>query len=187
VLNGIDLSCYSNRTEWVSVRKCPYDHWLTNKAFFSAITVINITQSFTYKMVAKVDWHGYGTKLCHCHPMYINSSVFAVVSCMPNKHAGHTVMIPAEIAQTPSMLCMWCRLKWQYNSVKYSVSTSYIRRCQRTTVINVSLQWHSFWYMICNHAGSLTRSHCNFGYQFMTMTDKHEVACLHNHNCSSVL
>ena len=25
------LSCYSNRIESVSLRKCPYDHWLTNK------------------------------------------------------------------------------------------------------------------------------------------------------------
>ena len=25
-LNGEDLSCYSNKTESVSLRKCPYDH-----------------------------------------------------------------------------------------------------------------------------------------------------------------
>ena len=30
----------------VNLRKCPYDHWLTNKAYLSAITVTNISQSF---------------------------------------------------------------------------------------------------------------------------------------------
>jgi len=25
---------------------------------------------FTYKMAAKINWHRYGTKLRHCHPMY---------------------------------------------------------------------------------------------------------------------
>ena len=32
--------------------------------------VTNISQSFTYKMTAKINWHRYGTKLLHCHPMY---------------------------------------------------------------------------------------------------------------------
>jgi len=41
-----------------------------NKANLSAITVTNISQSFTYKMAAKNNWHRYGTKLRHCHPVY---------------------------------------------------------------------------------------------------------------------
>jgi len=44
-LNGEDLSRYSNKIELVSLRKCPYDHWLTNEAYLSAITVTNIYQS----------------------------------------------------------------------------------------------------------------------------------------------
>ena len=32
-----------------------------------AITVTNV---FTYKMAAKINWHRYGTKSRHCHPMY---------------------------------------------------------------------------------------------------------------------
>jgi len=52
-LNGDDLSCYSNKNESDSLRKCPHDHGLTNKAYFSAVTVTNIFQSFTYKMAAK--------------------------------------------------------------------------------------------------------------------------------------
>ena len=35
-LNGEDLSCYSNKIESVSLRKCQYDHWLTNKAYLKA-------------------------------------------------------------------------------------------------------------------------------------------------------
>ena len=61
VLNGEDLSCYSNKIGSVSLRKCPYDHWLTNKAYLSTVTVTNICQSFTYKMAAKFNWHRYGT------------------------------------------------------------------------------------------------------------------------------
>ena len=66
-INGEDLSCYSNKIGPVSLRKCPYDHWLTNKAYLSAIRVTNISrQSFTHKMAAKINWHRYGTKLRHC-------------------------------------------------------------------------------------------------------------------------
>jgi len=61
---------YSNKIESVSLRKCPYDHWVTNKAYLSAITVTNIYQSSIYKMEAKIRWHRYGTKLRHCQPMY---------------------------------------------------------------------------------------------------------------------
>jgi len=43
---------------------------LTNEAYLSAITMTNIYKSFTYKMAAKLNWHRYGTKLRHCHPMY---------------------------------------------------------------------------------------------------------------------
>ena len=48
-----------------------YDHRLTNEAYLSAITVTNISMSFTYKMAAKINWRRYGTKLPvrHCHPM----------------------------------------------------------------------------------------------------------------------
>ena len=60
-LSGEDLSFYSNKTESVSLRKCPYDHRLINKAYLSAATVTNISQSFTYKMAANISRHRYGT------------------------------------------------------------------------------------------------------------------------------
>ena len=63
-LYGEYLLCYSRN------RKCPYDRWLTNKAYLRAVITTNISQSFTYKMAAKINWHRYGTKLRHCHPMY---------------------------------------------------------------------------------------------------------------------
>jgi len=34
-----------------------YDHYLANKAYFSAITVKNIYESFTHKMAAKASRH----------------------------------------------------------------------------------------------------------------------------------
>jgi len=45
-LMGEDLSCYSNKIELVSLRKCPCDHGLANEAYLSAITATNISQSF---------------------------------------------------------------------------------------------------------------------------------------------
>ena len=50
----------------MSIRSLAYQH----SVFKSDITVISIFQSFTYKMVAKIGWHRYETKLphCHCHP-----------------------------------------------------------------------------------------------------------------------
>jgi len=59
VLNVEDLSCYSNKTESVSLRMCPYDHRLTNKAHLSAITVTNVSRSLTDKMAAQINWHRY--------------------------------------------------------------------------------------------------------------------------------
>ena len=52
-------ACYSDKTESVSLSKCPCDHRLNNKAYLSAITVTNISRVFTWKMAAKVDWHKY--------------------------------------------------------------------------------------------------------------------------------
>jgi len=66
------MSCYSNKIESVCLRKCPYDDWLTNKAYLSAITVTSISECFAYKMAAKINWHRCGTKLRQCHPMYKN-------------------------------------------------------------------------------------------------------------------
>ena len=50
------------------IRKCPYDHWLTNKTYLSVTTVKKtFVRVFTFKMAAKIYWHRYGTKLRHCH------------------------------------------------------------------------------------------------------------------------
>jgi len=67
---GEDLVFYSNNIDSDGLRKWPYNHWLTNKAYLSDITVTNIFPSFTHKMVAKNSWHRHGTKLRHCHPTY---------------------------------------------------------------------------------------------------------------------
>ena len=54
---GEDLSCYLNTIQSVDLLRCPYVHWLANKAYFSEITVRNISQSFTHKMAAKASWN----------------------------------------------------------------------------------------------------------------------------------
>jgi len=49
MLSGEDLSSCSSKTESDSLRKCPYDHWLTGKAYLSATAVTNIsTLVFAY-------------------------------------------------------------------------------------------------------------------------------------------
>ena len=45
-LNGEDLSCYSKKLESVSLRKRPYDRWLTNNAYLSAIIVTKHLSEF---------------------------------------------------------------------------------------------------------------------------------------------
>ena len=35
---------------------------ISTKRILSAVTVTNISQSFTYKMAANINWHRYGTK-----------------------------------------------------------------------------------------------------------------------------
>ena len=45
--------------------------WLSSKNVDVLSTVTNISQSFTCKMAAKINWHRYGTKLRHCHSLRI--------------------------------------------------------------------------------------------------------------------
>jgi len=87
-LNVEDLSRYSNKNEPVSLRKCPHDHRPTTKAFSSAITVTNISQSFylqdggknqlayRYGLWNKVTW------LSCC--AFTVSSLYIRVSAMPS-------------------------------------------------------------------------------------------------------
>jgi len=42
---------------------CSYDHWFSNKAYLSAITVTNISRTFAHKMAAKINVHRYQTKI----------------------------------------------------------------------------------------------------------------------------
>ena len=51
-----------NQSLFKKMSHCPYDHRLPNKAYLSAGTVTNISEGFTYKMVAKINWHRCGTK-----------------------------------------------------------------------------------------------------------------------------
>ena len=69
-LNVEDSPRHSNKTESVSLRKCPYDHRLTNKAYLSVITVTNIYQEFYLQDGGKNQLAWIWNKLRHCHPTY---------------------------------------------------------------------------------------------------------------------
>jgi len=64
------MHCCSDKNESVSLRKCPRDRWLTNRAYLSAIPATNISQSFYLQDGGKDQLAQYSTKLRHCNPMY---------------------------------------------------------------------------------------------------------------------
>jgi len=56
VLNGEDLSRYSNKIESVSLRRCPYYRYLIEKVTPTDIRITNISQSLPHKM-AENSWY----------------------------------------------------------------------------------------------------------------------------------
>jgi len=102
--------CYSNKTESVNLRKCPHDHWLTNKAYLSAITVTNISKSFTYKMAAKINWLRY--------EMLISSlSRYVFMSgCQSSRHAlKSSCSTNSVVLSRPYFLtAVWIFLQWSH-------------------------------------------------------------------------
>jgi len=62
--------------------KCLYDHYLANKAYFSAIIVKKIIyESFTHKMATKASWHrNYVTVT-----LYIASAAFVFAQKLTTK------------------------------------------------------------------------------------------------------
>jgi len=118
-LNGEYLSCFSNQVESVSLRKCPCGHRLTDKAHLSAISMTDISLSFTYKMATEINWHRYGTKLRHCRRMYKGSrysiterrvpELILVLGSQPasdvsHKPGGRLPLLSARPAVTPATL-----------------------------------------------------------------------------------
>jgi len=78
-VKGEGLSCYSNKVESLSFRKCPYDRWLTNKAYLSDIAVTKIN----FVRILPTRWRQKSTgvdmerllHVRHCHPVYYSNSV----------------------------------------------------------------------------------------------------------------
>jgi len=107
---GVQKEIYtynSHKTESVSLRKCLYDHWLTNKVYLSAIIVTSIFQSFTCKMAAKTSWHGYGTKLRHCHCMYTRARYYCEGGCRRgNFHDTRTIDIVIALYCRPRIVSL---------------------------------------------------------------------------------
>jgi len=102
-----NLSCYSNKIEWVCLTKRPYDHWLTNKACFSAITVTNISESFTHKMAAKTSWHRYGTKLRHCHPIVSYEANLYVAKQSRDHSSCNCTPLCSDVPALSSSCCLF--------------------------------------------------------------------------------
>jgi len=71
-------------TELVSLRKCPYDYRLTNKAYLSGITVTKISRSFYLQDGGKNQLAQIWNKTSrHCHPLYMSFS--SERACVPTR------------------------------------------------------------------------------------------------------
>ena len=64
----------------------------------------NISQSSTCKMAAKINWHRYGTKLLHRHPMYVmvNQSYFFYWSLKFHLHISENQPFPNRQCSRPT-------------------------------------------------------------------------------------
>ena len=73
------------KIELVGLRKCPYDHRLTNESYLSAITGQTFLRVSTYnKMAANINRHRYGTKVRH--------SPYAFTTTMPCHTANYNAI-----------------------------------------------------------------------------------------------
>jgi len=111
IIRGENLPCYSNKIQLVCLRKHPYDHYPTDKAYLIDITVANISRSLTHKMAPRTSWQRYETKLRHCHPMYIIVGFRLQMLCF--RRSGH-----AEFAAVGSRwwrcCCWWWWWWWRW-------------------------------------------------------------------------
>jgi len=83
--------------------------WLLTyqQVYLSAILMTNISQSFTYKMAAKLNWHRYGTKLNHCYHTYTNRKPLVARS----SRASEERIMRSVVSVRPFPPCIfWTRL-----------------------------------------------------------------------------
>jgi len=127
-LQSLVLNCRRNMNRHCMWMRCPHlitpRHWhpkwkLVNRSWFISISIIltkvltdifradwsdtrvtNISRSFTHNMAAKTSRHTYGTKLRHCHPMYINLLTYLRSICW--RCAQKTYSKPAEMIPSQS-------------------------------------------------------------------------------------
>ena len=71
---------------------------LPTKCSLSAVTVTNISQSFTYKMAARISWHRYGTKLRHCHVVYCRRSLTLRIAMVVVQEQLLLSVLPVHVA-----------------------------------------------------------------------------------------
>jgi len=105
-LRGADLVCYSNKTESVGLRKCPYDHQLTKKAFLSDITVTDISRSFTDKMGRKpagIDMERNCVIVTLCIPTFSLSQVYSAWTRLSHAKAVSPRPITVIVLQNITM------------------------------------------------------------------------------------
>ena len=123
-------------------------------------------------MVAKTNWHRYGTKLRHCHPVYTTSGVLKhnVYWRHMATHCGHVVTDGSYILQckveqvhrTALEQTIW----WRTNQWKNkSVFNYYVRWKRGSTRIRPPLAVEAL--LLCNHAGTDTRTDGRTPYRFI--------------------
>jgi len=111
------LSCHSNKTESVSLRKSARDRWLTNRAYSSAITQWQtFLRVFTYKMAAKINRHRRVTVTLYAYICHMIIALYKSTFTIPY-HTIHTAW------RTETCRCAITQTKWS-NGVCTSVTQS---------------------------------------------------------------
>jgi len=87
--------------------------------------VTNISESFTYKVAAKINWHRCGTKLRQCHPIIFHS-MWLLSQNLSTFSWFFSEVVKGTNVRTP-LICHWYQTYWigQINSwLWYSRPTS---------------------------------------------------------------
>jgi len=84
-----DLPCYSSKIWSTWLKKMSTCLLACRQSVFKWQQSNKHSKRFTYKMAAKTSWHRYGTKLRHCHPIYLLSNSVMVLNLWDVRWKSH--------------------------------------------------------------------------------------------------
>ena len=177
-----DLSCYSNKIESVSFRKCPYDHWHNNKMYLSAITVTKHLSEFLptrrWQKSTGIDMEQNNVTVTLCIVYVVvdvthNIRVIVITATNPTRRTGDVrfpptfsrrkhpgtistdAVIDRMLPVTKATLGL-LRCNQQYHCTKAMKETKRVDRHRLNSTFGSPLSWSTTWlltsYWSVNHA-----------------------------------